>query len=121
MDLIEYLQSYKKGKPLMRKRGKTKSGRPRKARGYGQRSSKYNSSNNESFNKNMETLLTTILAAVTVKPTPEKLMEGTTYNPLGARIGEREMFSRMYNRPDLEDQFTIDEKKGIRKAIKAEE
>jgi len=121
MDLIEYLQSYKKGKPLMRKRGKRKPGRPRRARGYGERSSKYNSSNNQSFNNNMEKLLTTILAAVTVKPTPEKLMEGTTYNPLGARIGEREMFSRMYNRPDLEDQFTMDEKKGIRKAIKAEE
>ncbi len=121
MDLIEYLQSYKKGKPLMRKKGKKKPGRPRRARGYGERSSKYNSSNNQSFNNNMEKLLTTILAAVTVKPTPEKLMEGTTYNPLGARIGEREMFSRMYNRPDLEDQFTIDEKKGIRKAIKAEE
>ena len=121
MDLIEYLQSYKKGKPLMRKKGKRKPGRPRRARGYGERSSKYNSSNNQSFNNNMEKLLTTILAAVTVKPTPEKLMEGTTYNPLGARIGEREMFSRMYNRPDLEDQFTMDEKKGIRKAIKAEE
>lgn len=121
MDLIEYLQSYKKGQPLMRKRGKKKPARPRKARGYGQRSSKYNSSNNESFNNNMEKLLTTILAAVTVKPTPERLMEGTTYNPLGARIGEREIFNRMYNRPDLEDQFTIDEKKGIRKAIKAEE
>jgi len=105
----------------MRKRGKRKPGRPRRARGYGERSSKYNSSNNQSFNNNMEKLLTTILAAVTVKPTPEKLMEGTTYNPLGARIGEREMFSRMYNRPDLEDQFTMDEKKGIRKAIKAEE
>jgi len=105
----------------MRKRGKKKPARPRKARGYGQRSSKYNSSNNESFNNNMEKLLTTILAAVTVKPTPERLMEGTTYNPLGARIGEREIFNRMYNRPDLEDQFTIDEKKGIRKAIKAEE
>ena len=121
MDLIEYLQSYKKGQPLMRKRGKKKPARPRKARGYGQRSSKYNSSNNESFNNNMEKLLTTILAAVTVKPTPERLMEGTTYNPLGARIGEREIFNRMYNRPDLEDQFTIDEKKGIRKAIKGEE
>jgi hypothetical protein len=121
MDLIEYLQSYKKGQKLMRKRGKKKPARPRRARGYGQRSSKYNSSNNESFNNNMETLLTTILAAVTVKPTPERLMEGTTYNPLGARIGEREIFNRMYNRPDLEDQFTIDEKKGIRKAIKAEE
>ena len=121
MDLIEYLQSYKKGKPLMRKKGKRKPGRPRKARGYGERSSKYNSSNNQSFNNNMEKLLTTILAAVTVKPTPEKLMEGTTYNPLGARIGERERFNRMYNRPDLEDQFTIDEKKGIRKAIKGAE
>ena len=121
MDLIEYLQSYKKGKPLMRKKGKKKPGRPRRARGYGQRSSKYNSSNNQSFNNNMEKLLTTILAAVTVKPTPEKLMEGTTYNPLGARIGERERFNRMYNRPDLEDQFTIDEKKGIRKAIKGAE
>ena len=121
MDLIEYLQSYKKGKPLMRKKGKRKPGRPRRARGYGQRSSKYNSSNNQSFNNNMEKLLTTILAAVTVKPTPEKLMEGTTYNPLGARIGERERFNRMYNRPDLEDQFTIDEKKGIRKAIKGAE
>ncbi len=121
MDLIEYLQSYKKGKPLMRKKGKRKPGRPRRARGYGERSSKYNSSNNQSFNNNMEKLLTTILAAVTVKPTPEKLMEGTTYNPLGARVGEREYFSRMYNRPDLEDQFTMDEKKGIRKAIKAEE
>jgi len=81
MDLIEYLQGYKKGKQLMRKRGKTKGKRPRRARGYGQRSSKYNSSNNESFNSNTEKLLTAVLAAVTKSNTPsvESLTQGKEF------------------------------------------
>jgi DNA-directed RNA polymerase subunit F len=87
MDLIDYLQSYtkdSKGKPLMRKRAKTKGKqpkRPRRARGYGQRSSKYNSSNNSTFNSNMEKLLTTILAAVTKPNTPsvESLTQGKEF------------------------------------------
>jgi len=81
MDLIEYLQSYKKGQPLMRKRGKKKPARPRRARGYGQRSSKYNSSNNESFNSNTEKLLTAVLAAVTKSNTPsvESLTQGKEF------------------------------------------
>jgi len=87
MDLIDYLQSYRKdskGQPLMRKRRKTKGKqpkRPRRARGYGQRSSKYNSSNNSTFNSNMEKLLTTILAAVTKPTTPsvESLTQGKEF------------------------------------------
>jgi len=87
MDLIDYLQSYSKdskGQPLMRKRRKTKGKqrtRPRRARGYGQRSSKYNSSNNSTFNSNMEKLLTTILAAVTKPNTPsvESLTQGKEF------------------------------------------
>ena len=87
MDLIDYLQSYRKdskGQPLMRKRAKTKGKqpkRPRRARGYGQRSSKYNSSNNSTFNSNMEKLLTTILAAVTKPTTPsvESLTQGKEF------------------------------------------
>lgn len=86
MDLIDYLQSYtkdSKGKPIMRKRRRTKRkpGRPRRARGYGQRSSKYDSSNNSTFNSNMEKLLTTILAAVTKPTTPsvESLTQGKEF------------------------------------------
>ena len=106
MDLIDYLQSYSKGKPLMRKRRRTKGKqptRPRRARGYGQRSSKYNSSNNSTFNSNMEKLLTTILAAVTKPTTPsvESLTQGKefierdrqVYSQVGT--GQKEFFGSM--------------------------
>ena len=106
MDLIDYLQSYtkdSKGKPIMRKRKKTKGKqptRPRRARGYGQRSSKYDSSNNSTFNNNMEKLLTTILAAVTKPTTPsvESLTQGKEFLPRDRQIysqvgiGQKEFF-----------------------------
>ena len=99
MDLIDYLQSYtkdSKGKPIMRKRRRTKGkpGRPRRARGYGQRSSKYNSSNNSTFNNNIEKLLTTILATVTKPNTPsvESLTQGKEFIP---RERERQLYSQV--------------------------
>ena len=121
MDLIEYLSSKKDrdGKPIIRKRkrGRRKIGRPRRARGYGQRSSKYNSSNRESFDNNIDMRLASILAAISKLQTPiinpETLTQSKTYTPLGAKVGQKEFLGSNMLRPDL---YTMEEGK-VRKAI----
>jgi len=108
MDLIEYLSSKKdrEGKPIIkkRKRGRRKVGRPRRARGYGQRSSKYNGTNQSSFDNNVDMKLSAILAAITRIQTPTvDLSNPLALNPFVER--DRQIYSM--KKPDKQ---TLDTK-----------
>ena len=69
MDLTDYLNSYIKGKKISkkkRKRGEFIRNRiPRRARGYGQRGSKYYNSKNKSDRDNIDKQLLALLTTLT--------------------------------------------------------
>jgi len=114
MDLIEYLNSYTKGKKTKKvKKGRNKI--PRRARGYGQRGSKYYSDRNQSFRDNIDKQLLALLSTL-VKQTQPKidLSNPEALNPFVERDRQKYTMSKV---KDKEDQFTMDEKKGIKKAI----
>ena len=123
MDLIDYLNSYIKGKKKTRKKGKKedfiRNRIPRRARGYGQRGSRYynakNSNNRDDIDKQLLTLLTTLTKQ---NQTTVDLSKPEALNPFIER--DRQTYSMKFDsnkKPDKEEQFTMDEKKGVRKAI----
>ena len=123
MDLIDYLNSYVKGKKKTRKKGKKqdfiRNRIPRRARGYGQRASRYynakNSNNRDDIDKQLLTLLTTLTKQ---NQTTVDLSKPEALNPFIER--DRQTYSMKFDsnkKPDKEEQFTMDEKKGVRKAI----
>ena len=123
MDLIDYLNSYVKGKKKTRKKGKKqdfiRNRIPRRARGYGQRGSRYynakNSNNRDDIDKQLLTLLTTLTKQ---NQTTVDLSKPEALNPFIER--DRQTYSMKFDsnkKPDKEEQFTMDEKKGVRKAI----
>jgi hypothetical protein len=122
MDLIDYLNSYVKGKKKLGKQEKKKFGRnriPRRARGYGQRASRYNSSNNSSDRDNMDKQLLALLTTLTKQnQTTVDLSNPNALNPFIEK--DRQTYSMKFDsnkKPDKEDLYTMDEKKGVKKAI----
>ena len=123
MDLTDYLNSYIKGKKISkkkRKRGEFIRNRiPRRARGYGQRGSIYYNSKNKSDRDNIDKQLLALLTTLTKQnQTTLDLSKPEALNPFVER--DRQIYSMKFDsnkKPDKEDQFTMDEKKGVRKAI----
>ena len=96
MDLIEYLTSYKKGKQIRKK--KIRKGRiPRRARGFGQRGSKYNSSKNQNVRDNIDKQLLALLTILT-KQNQSKidLSNPEALNPFVER--DRQLYSMSGNK-----------------------
>jgi hypothetical protein len=115
MDLIEYLNSYTKGKKQTKKVKKGRNKIPRKARGYGQRGSKYNGDRNQSFRDNIDKQLLALLTTLTKQTQPKiDLSNPEALNPFVERDRQKYSMSKV---KDKEEEFTMDEKKGIRKAI----
>ena len=123
MDLIDYLNSYTKGKKKTRKKGKKqdfiRNRITRRARGYGQRAGKYynakNSNNRDDMDKQLLALLTTLTKQ---NQTTVDLSNPNALNPFIEK--DRQTYSMKFDsnkKTDKEDQFTMDEKKGVRKAI----
>jgi hypothetical protein len=127
MDLTDYLNSYIKGKKISKKKKekKIKKGEfirnriPRRARGYGQRGSKYYNSKNKSNRDDIDKQLLALLTTLTKQNQPTiDLSKPEALNPFVER--DRQIYSMKFDsnkKPDKEEQFTMDEKKGIRKAI----
>tara|TARA_R110000765_G_scaffold101532_3_gene189690 strand:+ start:2061 stop:3344 length:1284 start_codon:yes stop_codon:yes gene_type:complete len=119
MDLIQYLSQGKdkKGK-LIKRKGKKKLDRiPRRGRGFGQRHRAYREKKEKdsSIDKQLLALLTTI-----VKQNQPKidLSNPQALNPFIEK--DRQTYSMKFDsnkKPDKEDLYTMDEKKGIRKQI----
>ena len=118
MDLIDYLNSYVKGKKKLGKQEKKKFGRnriPRRARGYGQRASRYNSSNNSSYRDNMDKQLLALLTTLTKQnQTTIDLSNPKALNPFIEK--DKQTYSMKFD-SNKNDLYTMDEKQGIRKAI----
>ena len=118
MDLTDYLNSYIKGKKISkkkRKRGEFIRNRiPRRARGYGQRGSKYYNSKNKSDRDDIDKQLLALLTTLTKQNQPKiDLSKPEALNPFVER--DRQIYSMKFDKK--EDLFTMDEKKGVRKAI----
>ena len=119
MDLIQYLSQGKdiKGK-LIKRKGKKKLDKiPRRGRGFGQRHRAYREKKEKdsSIDKQLLALLTTI-----VKQNQPKidLSNPEALNPFIEK--DRQTYSMKFDsnkKPDKEDLYTMDEKKGIRKQI----
>jgi len=115
MDLIEYLSGFKKGKKLRKKVSKGRNKIPRRARGFGQRSSKYNSSANQSFRDNMDKQLLALLTTLTKQnQTTIDLSNPNSLNPFIEK--DKQTYSMKFD-SNKKDLYTMDEKQGIRKAI----
>jgi len=117
MDLIEYLTSYKKGKQIRKK--KIRKGRiPRRARGFGQRGSKYNSSKNQNVRDNIDKQLLALLTILT-KQNQSKidLSNPEALNPFVER--DRQLYSMSGNKVQKsielpkEESSKIKETKGL--------
>jgi len=117
MDLIEYLTSYKKGKQIRKK--KIRKGRiPRRARGFGQRGSKYNSSKNQNDRDNIDKQLLALLTILT-KQNQSKidLSKPEALNPFVER--DRQLYSMSGNKVQKaielpkEESIKIKETKGL--------
>ncbi len=119
MDLIEYLSGFKKGKKLRKKIGRGRNKIPRRGRGFGQRSSKYYSSANQSFRDNMDKQLLALLTTLTKQSqTTIDLSNPQALNPFVEK--DKQTYSMKFDsnkKPDKEDLYTMDEKQGIKKAI----
>lgn len=115
MDLIEYLSGFKKGKKLRKKVSKGRNKIPRRARGFGQRSSKYNSSANQSFRDNIDKQLLALLTTLTKQnQTTIDLSNPNSLNPFIEK--DKQTYSMKFD-SNKNDLYTMDEKQGIRKAI----
>ena len=115
MDLIEYLSGFKKGKKLRKKISRGRNKIPRRGRGFGQRSSKYNSSANQSFRDNMDKQLLALLTTLTKQnQTTIDLSNPKALNPFIEK--DRQTYSMKFD-SNKNDLYTMDEKQGIRKAI----
>lgn len=115
MDLIEYLSGFKKGKKLRKKVSKGRNKIPRRARGFGQRSSKYNSSANQSFRDNIDKQLLALLTTLTKQnQTTIDLSNPNSLNPFIEK--DKQTYSMKFD-SNKKDLYTMDEKQGIRKAI----
>ena len=92
MDLIEYLNSYKKGTQVKKKIKKGRNKIPRRARGFGQRASKYNSSKNETERNNIDKQLLALLTSLTTLNKPKiDLSNPEALNPFVER--DRQKYS----------------------------
>ena len=97
MDLIEYLNSYRKGKKQRKKVKKGRNKIPRRARGYGQRGSKYYSDRNQNFRDNIDKQLLALLTALTRQNQPKlDLADPQALNPFVER--DRQKYSMINNR-----------------------
>lgn len=115
MDLIEYLSGFKKGKKLRKKISRGRNKIPRRGRGFGQRSSKYNSSANQSFRDNMDKQLLALLTTLTKQnQTTIDLSNPKALNPFIEK--DKQTYSMKFD-SNKNDLYTMDEKQGIRKAI----
>tara|TARA_R110001599_G_scaffold8495_4_gene41250 strand:- start:737 stop:1669 length:933 start_codon:yes stop_codon:yes gene_type:complete len=115
MDLIEYLSGFKKGKKLRKKISRGRNKIPRRGRGFGQRSSKYNSSANQSYRDNMDKQLLALLTTLTKQnQTTIDLSNPKALNPFIEK--DKQTYSMKFD-SNKNDLYTMDEKQGIRKAI----
>tara|TARA_R100001079_G_scaffold65980_1_gene34453 strand:+ start:172 stop:1119 length:948 start_codon:yes stop_codon:yes gene_type:complete len=119
MDLIEYLNSYRKGKKQRKKVKKGRNKIPRRARGYGQRGSKYYSDRNQNFRDNIDKQLLALLTALTRQNQPKlDLADPQALNPFVER--DRQKYSMTNNRvqkaidlPEKEEPIKIKETKAL--------
>ena len=97
MDLIEYLTSYKKGKQIRKKMRKGRNRIPRRARGFGQRGSKYNNQRNQNVRDNIDKQLLALLTILT-KQNQSKidLSNPEALNPFVER--DRQLYSMSGNK-----------------------
>jgi len=119
MDLIQYLSQGKdkKGK-LIKRKGKKKLDRiPRRGRGFGQRHRAYRETKEKdsSVDKQLLALLTILTKQ---NQTAVDLSNPNALNPFIEK--DRQTYSMKFDsnkKPDKEDLYTMDEKKGIRKEL----